>query len=178
MQLFTLCMHTTAINAHWSISCHNQAVTQGWCIQSHPSRTESVLWHNDCYDNHHLKPRVGGGEMSASHLLFWWSHFWLAGTTRSNHWNWKSGSLLHANDKTPFPNNYTALSKSTWKWNPNVWGKKKKKLGNSKRISCRGWNGCQCFWPALSPKSGCACQMRFLNGFSRRICANLENLLE
>lgn len=60
----------TATNPHWSISCHNQAVTQGWCIQSHPSRTESVLWHNDCYDNHHLKPRVGGGEMSASHLLF------------------------------------------------------------------------------------------------------------
>lgn len=33
-------------------------------------------------------------------------------------------------------------------------------------------------WPAVSTKSGCACQMRFLNGFSGRICANLENLLE
>lgn len=49
--------------------CHNQVVTRGCRIQSHPSPTESVLWHNDCYDNHHLKPRVGGGEMSASRLL-------------------------------------------------------------------------------------------------------------
>lgn len=48
---------------------HNQVVTRGCRIQSHPSPTESVLWYNDCYDNHHLKPRVGGGEMSASRLL-------------------------------------------------------------------------------------------------------------
>lgn len=117
--------------------CHNQVVTWGWRIQSHPSPTESVLWHNDCYDNHHLKPRVGGGEMSASRPLFWWSHFWLAGTTRSNHWNWKSGCLLHANDRTLFPNNYTALSKSAWKGNHNVWDFIKKK-GSQRELDVEG----------------------------------------
>ena len=94
--------------------CHNQVVTRGCRIQSHLSPTESVLWHNDCYDNHHLKPRVGGGEMSASRLLLWWSHFWLAGTTRSKHPNWQSGCHCYMQmTESPFPNNYTGLSETT-----------------------------------------------------------------
>lgn len=55
--------------------------------------------------------------------------------------------------------------------------KKKKNQGSQReRMRCTGRDGC--LWPAMSTKSGCACQMRFLNGFSGRICANLENLLE
>lgn len=131
----------------WSVYCspplcHNQVVTRGCRIQSHPSPTESVPWHNDCYDNHHLKPRVGGGEMSASRLLLWWSHFWLAGTTRSKHPNWQSGCRLHANDKNPVSKqlHWPVWTHPGWGTENKVggWNKRNKNLGSKGKWDIEG----------------------------------------